>query len=40
MLFESVRKAYKVERAIYYAQSLEEAEELLNQHYDQLSAKS
>jgi hypothetical protein len=40
MLFESVRKAYKVERAIYYAQSLSEAEELLNQHYEQLSAKS
>ena len=40
MLFESIRKAYKVERAIYYAKSLDEAEELLDQHYAQLSAPS
>lgn len=40
MLFESVRKAYKVERPIYYAQSLAEAEEMLNQHYAQNMAQS
>jgi len=40
MLFESVRKAYKIDRAVYYAQSLTEAEELLKQHYERLAAKS
>lgn len=40
MLFESVRKAYKVERPIYYAQSLPEAEEILKQYEDQRAARS
>ncbi len=40
ILFESIRKAYKVQRPVYYVRSLEEAEHALSQHYKVLQVPS
>jgi hypothetical protein len=40
MMFECIRKAYKVQRPIYYVRSLEEAEATLSRHYKVLQVPS
>lgn len=40
IMFESIRKAYKVQRPVYYVRSLEQAEIALSQHYKVLQVPS